>query len=337
MPRFAGSYRVLAESPLDVISFEECLVRYWRGNNAILLFYVNPPSVIIGRNQNYWREVAPNCMVPVFRRASGGGAVYHDLGNLNWSLIVPRGLHSKEEELCLIAKAISKLGVYTHIGSRGEIFVLMGDGETEAKISGTARYFGTHNVLHHGTLLVSSDLKNLHTCLGGIKVLDDNSIASVPATPINLIHLIPSLTVYDVMSRLSLEIAGMNPYDIGLAEVLNNHVSCVDTTLRNKGKSESDLAPFINPKDFELFKAQFGSMEWIKNRSPAFSILLSSNNRRIVLRIEEGRVSEILPFEPNNLRAAHLAAHLKMRFAGLQFDFNTVEMISRIADDQFMQ
>ena len=331
MSRFACSYRVLAESPLDVISFEECLVRYWRGNNAILLFYVNPPSVIIGRNQNYWREVAPNCMVPVFRRASGGGAVYHDLGNLNWSLIVPRGLHSKEEELCLIAKAISKLGVYTHIGSRGEIFVLMGDGETEAKISGTARYFGTHNVLHHGTLLVSSDLKNLHACLGGIKVLEDNSIASVRATPVNLIHLIPSLSVYDAMSRLSLELAGMNPYEIKLTEFWNSHVSCLDIALRNLGESESDLASFINPEDFEVFKAQFGSTEWIKYRSPAFSILLSSNNnKRIVLRIEEGRVSDILPFEPNDLQAVDLAAHLKMRFTGLQFDFDTVEMISRI-------
>ncbi len=107
MPRFARSYRVLADSPPDMISFEECLVRYWRGNDAILLFYVNPPSVIIGRNQNYWREVAPSCTIPVFRRASGGGAVYHDLGNLNWSMIVPRELHSKEEELCLMAKAIS--------------------------------------------------------------------------------------------------------------------------------------------------------------------------------------------------------------------------------------
>jgi len=186
-------------------------------------------------------------------------------------------------------------------------------------------------VLHHGTLLVSSDLKNLHACLGGIKVLEDNSIASVRATPVNLIHLIPSLTVYDAMSRLSLELAGMNPYEIKLTEFWNSHVSCLDIALRNLGESESDLASFINPEDFEVFKAQFGSTEWIKYRSPAFSILLSSNNnKRIVLRIEEGRVSDILPFEPNDLQAVDLAAHLKMRFTGLQFDFDTVEMISRI-------
>ncbi|MEN6297852.1 MAG: hypothetical protein ABFC92_07890, partial [Rectinema sp.] len=103
----AQSYKVVADSPLDIISFEECLVSSWTGNTIILLFYVNPPSVIIGRNQNYWREVSPLCKVPVYRRSSGGGAVYHDTGNLNWALIVPRTIHSQNDELTFIAKAIS--------------------------------------------------------------------------------------------------------------------------------------------------------------------------------------------------------------------------------------
>ncbi len=335
MPRFAGSYRVLADSPPDMISFEECLVRYWRGNDAILLFYVNPPSVIIGRNQNYWREVAPSCTIPVFRRASGGGAVYHDLGNLNWSMIVPRELHSKEEELCLMAKAISKLGVYTHIGARGEIFVSMRDGETEAKISGTARYFGTHNVLHHGTLLISSNLKTLHACLGGIKVLEDNSIQSVPATPVNLVELKPSLTVCEIISMLSLELAGRDPCEISLSEFWNSRMPHLEIALRDLGVLKGYLASTIDYEDFETFRAHFSSIEWIKDRSPPFSILLSSDNRRIVLKIEGGRVSRILPFEPDDFGAANLAALLQTRFIGLQFDFDTVELIGRVADDEF--
>jgi len=104
-------YRVIAENPLEMIAFEECLVRSWARSEVLLLFYVNSPSIIIGRNQNYWREVAPTCTLPVFRRTSGGGAVYHDFGNVNWSFIVPREFHSQEYELSLMTSAISRFGI----------------------------------------------------------------------------------------------------------------------------------------------------------------------------------------------------------------------------------
>ena len=75
-------------SPLEHLAFEELLLRN-PGGRFLLLFYVNAPSVIIGRNQNPWREVSEDSCLPLYRRSSGGGTVYHDEGNLNWATILP--------------------------------------------------------------------------------------------------------------------------------------------------------------------------------------------------------------------------------------------------------
>ena len=81
------------------LAIEEHLLRNWDTAGPILLFYINEPAVIIGRNQNTLEEIDPDFVrergIHVVRRLSGGGAVYHDLGNLNFSFITPdkKGLH----------------------------------------------------------------------------------------------------------------------------------------------------------------------------------------------------------------------------------------------------
>jgi lipoate-protein ligase A len=323
------SLKVIADSPLDIISFEECMVNSWTGNTIILLFYVNSPSVIIGRNQNYWREVSPSCNVPVYRRSSGGGAVYHDSGNLNWALIVPRLLHSQNDELSFMADAISGLGVYARPGDRGGIFVCMGDGETKGKISGTARRFGTRNVLHHGTLLVSTDMRALRASLGGIKMFEDASIASTPAYPVNLTRFIPSLSVDETMSRISIALADVDLKTIVLSGFWDEHSPHQNMRFRNSEDLSRGLDFCVEREDFDAFKLQFGSRAWIVDRSPPFSVLVSNDMARAVLKVEEGKIVAILPQEEDDAHSGKYADLLRGRFVGTQFDFKIPEMTAK--------
>lgn len=309
-------YKVIAGSPVEMIAFEECLVRSWTGPETFLLFYINAPSIIIGRNQNYWREVTPSCPILVFRRTSGGGAVYHDRGNVNWSFIVPRERHSQEHELSLMIDAISSFGIRAFYEKRGAIFVSINNkegnhAEATGKICGTAREFGTNNVLHHGTLLVSADLDTLEASLGGIEVLEDKAIASVPSIPVDLNQFVPSLTVEEAIILLSNAIAGAMPREIRLP------------------KSEGLMCEDFMQEEVSRNIVRFGSREWIKDRSPPFSIVICSEaeGAQAVVSIKESRVASITASTLGDQNGEEYAKRL--RFMGIQFDFPILAMMKK--------
>jgi len=129
-------------------------------------FYINQPSVIIGKHQNAWGEVNTEFIrakgIPVIRRISGGGTVYHDPGNLNFSFI----LNGKEGRMVDFRKYASPvveflvgLTLNASFGKRNEI--LLGD----LKVSGNAEHVHRKRVLHHGTLLFKADLVALETSI----------------------------------------------------------------------------------------------------------------------------------------------------------------------------
>jgi len=330
MQMISRSYKVLAHSPLDVIALEECLVNSVRTQDATLLLYVNSPSVIIGRNQNYWREVSPACGLPVYRRVSGGGAVYHDQGNVNWALVVPRALHSQDEELAMVAKALETLGIHAFPGARGGLFVAMGNGETVGKISGTARRFGTFNVLHHGTLLVRADIEALKASLGGIKVFEDFSIASVPAHPINISSIDSSITTTTVIDALSSELAGMPPRVLDLARLWSAPTSSEETRQRYDPEvlnDEIDLC--IDQDEFVEFKREFGSNDWIRGRSPQFSFTVSDGKGSAVVKVHEGKIGEAVALETGDRASEEYASRIAARYAGINFDFSVPEIMEK--------
>ncbi len=148
------------------LALEEHLLRHLATDQELLLFYINEPSIIIGRNQNAVEEI--NCEyvnahgVHVVRRLSGGGAVYHDLGNLNFSFIAPNHpenvLNFKKFNGPVI-RVLNDLGVPAELGARNDI--LAGG----RKISGNAQFVAGKRMYSHGTLLLNSDLSRVNEAL----------------------------------------------------------------------------------------------------------------------------------------------------------------------------
>jgi Lipoate-protein ligase A len=215
-------YRLLGRDPYVNLSSEEALLEAAFSDDPLFLVYVDDACCVIGRNQNPWAELStqalsPGSGIPVLRRVSGGGTVYHDAGNLNWSFIVPREAHDREAELGLVASALAGIGIDAAEGDRGGLYLASGPFRGR-KISGTARRFSAKRVLHHGTLLVDADLGRLSSCLGGLAIEASRALPSVSASAVNLASLRPGLRLDEVALALARSICGAEPEHLGLAE-----------------------------------------------------------------------------------------------------------------------
>ena len=206
-------------------------------NDEILFLYVNDPCVVVGRNQDVLSEIDRDfCSennIPVFKRISGGGTVYHDRGNLNYCFISNRIQGKSPLDTAFlkpIVTVLADLEVEVLIGERKDLW--LPDGH---KISGTASHVGKTRILHHGTLLYDADLNNLEKSLTP-KAAESLSraIASVPSPVKNirsylkereflapeadsffglLIQKLVDLYCLDSVSELSSEdISGINPF-----------------------------------------------------------------------------------------------------------------------------
>jgi lipoate---protein ligase len=148
------------------LALEEYVLRHRMADDDLLLFYVNAPAIIIGRNQNTIEEIAPDVVaergIRVVRRVSGGGAVYHDLGNLNFSFMtrdVSGRFNRYDRFNGPVVDVLHDLGVPAEIGGRNDILV------GGRKISGNAQFATPDRMFSHGTLLVHSNLDDVTAAL----------------------------------------------------------------------------------------------------------------------------------------------------------------------------
>ncbi|KAF4190356.1 hypothetical protein CNMCM7927_003326 [Aspergillus lentulus] len=173
-------YQSLSSDPYLNLSIEHFLLEHAPVDSSILFLYVNRPCVVIGRNQNPWLETNLEALyndrvevgegdnesedVLLVRRRSGGGAVFHDLGNLNYSVISPRTTFTRNKHAEMVVQALHNIGATnTSVNDRHDIVMTSEPSEQGGpgtslprKISGSAFKLTRHRALHHGTCLLDS-------------------------------------------------------------------------------------------------------------------------------------------------------------------------------------
>ena len=190
-------------------------------NHDYLLFYINAPSVIIGKHQHTQAEINQAYInqhhVKVVRRISGGGAVYQDLGNLNFSFITTITRHdfgSYQYFVQFIINALKRLGIQATLSGRNDIIV---DGK---KISGNAQYRYKNRMFSHGTLLFNTDLDALEQALNvSMDKIQSKGVASIRARVDNISNqLNQSINIMDFKKFLLEEIFGASYNTVELSE-----------------------------------------------------------------------------------------------------------------------
>ncbi len=243
------------------LAWESWALDHFDSEGPLLLFYVNDPAIVLGKNQNPWREAATGWArregVPFARRVSGGGAVWHDDGNLNFSLVTARAGYKQDAVFARTIDALRDLGVSATV-QHGNSLVVEG-----RKISGTAFCFRGAAALHHGTMLIQSDLARLRRALmPALPEIETRAISSRPAPVANLTEFAPGLTVERGAASLARHLApkGVSPLFL--------------TAVKNKG-----LTPFQEEG-------------WVWGHTPAFEWRIAADGPRVCC--ERGRVTRIV-------------------------------------------
>ena len=181
-------------SPYYNLALERSLFDFVDEDTVILYLWQNSHTIVIGKNQNAYAE----CKVDEFindggnlaRRPSGGGAVYHDLGNLNFSIICNESIAKEHTYQRIVKEALGYFGIVSEFNGRNDLTV------DDKKFSGNAFYVKDDVLCQHGTILINSDFKELSKYLTpDISKLERNHVKSVESRVVNLSEISDKITV----------------------------------------------------------------------------------------------------------------------------------------------
>ena len=265
--------RATGYDPWANLAAEEFLLHRLSSSEATLFLWQNQNTVVVGRHQNAWRE----CQVEklqaeggkLARRLSGGGAVYHDLGNLNFTFILPKQDYDLHRQLKVILSAAREVGVQAEFSGRNDILA------AGRKFSGNAFYHGSHSSYHHGTILVDVDMAKLSTYLNvPAAKMTTKGVSSVQSRVINLRELVPTLTIEAMKAALSH--AFTEEYGVSV--------------------EQHSLAEFMGTAEYNALYEKYSSWEFRLGKSPQFDISYETRfpwgGIEIGLRVNNGVVSE---------------------------------------------
>ncbi|QIB69835.1 lipoate--protein ligase [Aminipila butyrica] len=243
-------------NPYFNLAFEEYLVGRRRPHEQILYLWQNQNTVVIGRNQNPWKE----CNLEelnrlggqLVRRLSGGGAVYHDLGNLNFTFISPDGVDQIHRNMEVILQALSLNGISADFSGKNDI---LAEG---FKISGNAYFLEEDTLCHHGTLLLDVDFEKLSRVLTvSPKKLQSKGIDSVKSRVKNL---------KEFNNKISLDSLQQD-----LIQTFTSKAEVWQINQISEEEIQADL-----PEILEL-KNRYESWGWSYGSSPEFNVELSEH------------------------------------------------------------
>lgn len=237
--------------PAVNLALEEYALKQIRTGEDFLLFYINEPSIIIGKNQNTVEEINAAYVkehgIHVVRRLSGGGAVYHDLGNLNFSFITNddgQSFHNFRKFTEPVVQALHSLGVDAQLTGRNDIQV------GERKISGNAQFVTKGRMFSHGTLMLASEIENVVAALNvSLDKIKSKGVKSIRSRVANISEFLAEpITMEEFKRKLLVSIFGGE--DIPEYEL-----------------SEADWAAVR-----QLADERYRSWDWNYGKSPAFNI-----------------------------------------------------------------
>jgi lipoate-protein ligase A len=193
------------QNPWFNLATEDYLFKNSPEDTQVLFLWQNAPSIIIGRAQNPYLECQLAQMeqdgVILARRQSGGGTVYHDLGNLNFTFISPASDYSKDKNFNIILNALTALNIHAIRSGRNDLLISH-QGE-DRKISGSAFRETKKIAFHHGTLLVHADLQRLTRYLSpSQKKLEAKGVPSVRSRVMNLIEISPEISIQKIQNEI---------------------------------------------------------------------------------------------------------------------------------------
>lgn len=263
-------------NPYGNHAIEEILLTEFKQYSRIFFMWKNEPSVVFGRNQNPWKEIYVNRAVEngvhLIRRLSGGGTVYHDLGNLNFSFIESNSRYDERLHFDMIRASLKQLNVNLELNKRKDLLI---DGK---KVSGNAFYLKGNRRLHHGTLLVSSDLSHLWGVLKRKEPkIITKGISSVTSEVTSLKTHQSDLTMQAVQNQLVDHFYRLHENEVEILttdEIVNSY-----------------------PVQYESIRERLKSWAWTYGETPPFVYKLNEKNQ---VRIANGYIEEIIGFESEN-------------------------------------
>lgn len=267
---------VPTQDPSINLALEEYLLKEKNIQDDVFYLWQNTPCVVIGRNQNPYNEInllyAESHHIPVFRRISGGGTVYHDLGNINFTYITNKlknRLNNYRFFVQPIIDILNKMGIPATFKESSHIYL------HSKKISGNAQSFFKDKMMHHGTLLFSGDLAHLYSLLKPMKRYQTHTVDSTRSQTTNISEHLPFDTNIEDFKTFLLE------------ELLYGDVS----------SSQMELDDTDWQRIHELADTKYRKLDWTFGETPDFWINQTIDGEVIQLRISKGRIAETSIYE----------------------------------------